>query len=93
VSQNSTALNDFLCPYNPSAWTAQKTQLFYYCVNSSPQKRTQLFHSNSSVHHISYHGNSCIVACEHYLATVVFLAPEFLLWAHMPQYITYMISS
>jgi hypothetical protein len=41
ASRNSTDSNDFLCPfYNPSARTAQRAQLFYYCVNLSPRKRT-----------------------------------------------------
>jgi hypothetical protein len=39
TSRNSPDINDLLCPlYNPSARTAQKTQLFYFCVNSSPRK-------------------------------------------------------
>jgi hypothetical protein len=38
--RNSTDFNDLLCPvYNSSALTAQKTQPFYCCVNSSPRKR------------------------------------------------------
>jgi hypothetical protein len=38
-------------------------------------------HSNGGTRHISYR-----VACRHYLATAVFLAPQFSLWANTPQY-------
>jgi hypothetical protein len=44
VSRNSADFNDILCPlYNPSARTAEESQLFYYCMNSSPRKRAYAF--------------------------------------------------
>jgi hypothetical protein len=47
---------------------------------------TPSLHSNGCTRHISYCDNSAIVACGNYLATAVFLAPQFLLWANTPQY-------
>jgi hypothetical protein len=47
----------------------------------------ELFHSNGCTHDISYRDNSSIVACEHYLSTAVFLAPQFFLSANTPQYV------
>jgi hypothetical protein len=39
---------------------------------------TQSLHSNGCTRHITYRDNSSIVACEHYLATAVSLATQFL---------------
>jgi hypothetical protein len=46
---------------------------------------TQLFHSDGCTRHISHRDYFSVVACEHYLATAVSLAPQFLLWANTPQ--------
>jgi hypothetical protein len=48
----------------------------------------QLFHDNGCTRHISYRDTSCVVACEHYLATAISLSPQFLLSANTPQYVT-----
>jgi hypothetical protein len=85
--RNSTNSDEILCPfYNPSARTAQKTQFFYCCVNSSPRTRaTRSLHSNGCVRHISCCDNPSIVACGHYLATTVSLALQFFPWANTQQ--------
>jgi hypothetical protein len=46
----------------------------------------QSLNSNGCTHLISYRDNSCIVACGHYLAAAVSLAPEFFLWPNTSQY-------
>jgi hypothetical protein len=47
---------------------------------------TQSLYSNDCTRHISYRDNFSIVACGYYLATAVFLAPQFFLWANASQY-------
>jgi hypothetical protein len=49
---------------------------------------TQSIYSNGCTRHISYRDNTSIVACGHYLATAVSLAPQFLLSATTSQYLT-----
>jgi hypothetical protein len=88
--RNSTDSNDLFCLFitprhrlyrkhssSTVAWTR-------FCGNVL----TQLLHSNGCMHRISYRDNSSIVICEHYLATAVSLALQFLPWANMPQYIS-----
>jgi hypothetical protein len=45
--------------------------------------RTCLLSHSMAMNDISYPDNSSIIACRHYLATAVSLAPQFLIWAHM----------
>jgi hypothetical protein len=52
---------------------------FVACIRLRGNAFTQLFRRNSCARHISYRDTSSIVACEHYLATAVSLAPQLLL--------------
>jgi hypothetical protein len=85
--------DELLCHfYNPSARTAQKTQLFIVaCIRFRGNVFTQLFHSNGCTRHISYRDNSSIVSCGHYLAAAVSLAPQFLLWANTSKFVDLLI--
>jgi hypothetical protein len=84
--RNSTDLNGLLSHFsNSSARTSLKTSSSIVIWILRGKVFTQLFHSNGCTRHISYRDNSCIVACDHYLATAVSLAPQFLLWANTPQ--------
>jgi hypothetical protein len=56
------------------------------CIRSSRNLFPQLVYSNGCTRHISFHDNSSTVACGHYLAIAVSLAPQFLLWANTTYY-------
>jgi hypothetical protein len=89
ASWNSNASKDLLCPfYNLSARTAQKTVLLLLRVFASAETCLLSCSIAKAVHVISFHHNSSIVECGYYLATAVFLALQFLLWANTPQYHT-----
>jgi hypothetical protein len=87
-SRNSTDLNDLLCPfYNSSARTSQKhSSSIVAWIRFRGNVFIQLFHSNGCSLQIPFRYSSSIVACWHYLATAVSLAPQFLLWTNTPHY-------
>jgi hypothetical protein len=84
-SRNSTDSNDLLYPFIP--WHGPLRKQSYStlaCIRLHRNIFTQLFHSNGCTHNIQYRVNLSVVACGRYLAAVVSLSPQFVLWASTP---------
>jgi hypothetical protein len=63
-----------------------RLQHLFYCCVTSPRTCLPSRYIATAVH-VTYRDTTSIVACGHYLATAVSLAPQFLLRANTPEYV------
>jgi hypothetical protein len=96
ASTRDPEVSSKFCPaYNPGHGPCRTpiSRQYFHCWASTRCRGnvfTHSFHSNGCACYIPFPTIPLLLhaCCEHYLATAVSLAPQFLLWANMPQYET-----